>query len=155
MTTTAHDFRALGILYLALLLGPLFMLMIILTVDNNEMDGIELFRTIGPVISVLTMALSFVIYNSRKVQGQQIMDVDEKFLHFRTSIILRSALLEGGNLLLIMFMFLDSSDWIYLIFFAVSMGVFILVKPTPSTFITDYKLKDRDAQAIQDLNSDL
>jgi len=152
MKTTAHDFRTLGILYLALLLGPIFMLITIMAMGNREMTDMELFRTIGPVISVITMALSFVIYNSRKTQGQQILDLHEKFLHFRTSTIIRSALLEGGNILLVMFMLLDSSDWIYLIFFAVSTGVFLLVKPTPSTFIEDYKLKDGEARAIKDLS---
>ena len=151
-TITSLDFRALGILYLALLLGPLFMLMAAMIVGNGGAN-MELFQTIGPIISVMTIALSFVVYNMRKTKGQELSDLDEKFLHFRTSIIIRSAMLEFGNIILVSFVFLDASDWIYLIFFAIGMGVLLLVKPTLRTFIEDYKLNDEETRIIQNLKA--
>ena len=70
---------------------------------------------------------------------QKLEGVHAKFNHYRTSNIVRFAMLEGGNLFAIVIVLLTGSTFFYL-FFGLGMAVFLMARPSKENFINDYNV---------------
>lgn len=146
-----QDLKSLGLIHLAMLAGQIMICFVINFVANENSGTNEMLRYIGPIISIATITMSFVLYNKSKAEGQSLENLEKKAAHFRSAYIVRMALLEGGNLMLVIFMFLDfGSKWIYLIFFAVGIGVFTLIRPTLEVFAEDYRLDSAEKRKMEE-----
>ena len=150
MDTITKTMKSLNVIYLALILGQLsFMAVVIYLISDSVPDSsnMNLLRTFIPVVSVSTVAISYILYNKRREQGAELDDLVQKTSHYRTSNIIRWALVEGGNLFIIVSVLLTGSKF-FLIFFALGMGVFIVYRPTIKGFVNDYNLSSSEEKVL-------
>ena len=76
--------------------------------------------------------------------------LEEKLEHYRASFITRAALLEGSNLVALLFYFFIERNYFYLVLFALGMGAFALIRPTVDRIIEDYQLSTSEQSELQD-----
>lgn len=137
-------FRQTNILYYALLLGQiLFCLVAVFALDSAQprqsgWPG-EPFGMIVPIMMVGLFGVAFLLNNKRLAIGAGEPDLDAKVAHYRTTVIIRSALVEGANLLSVV-CFLLENNTTFLIFFACGMLVFLYFRPSVNEFMQHYGL---------------
>jgi hypothetical protein len=150
METITKTMKSLNVIYLALILGQLAFMAVAIFIANDSLPDVEnmsLLRTFIPVVSVSTVAISYVIYNKRREQGAELDDLTAKTLHYRTSNIIRWAVVEAGNLFAVVSVLLTGSMF-FLIFFALGMGVFLVYRPTIKGFVNDYNLSTSEEKVL-------
>lgn len=132
--------KQLNIIYLALIAGQIMMCGIFLLLKIQE--GGETTSTyiyIGPLISIATITAAFAIHKTHKNKARKLTIEEEKLGHHRVSNITRWALLEGGNLINVIFFYLEG-NYIYLMFFALGMIAFTMFRPTEKVFKEEYRI---------------
>ncbi|MEM1319066.1 MAG: hypothetical protein AAGG75_02355 [Bacteroidota bacterium] len=146
-----NNFKSLQVLFLALLGGQLTMCIAfcIITGLRAGFSTEGIFWALGAIISISTIIIGVLLYNQRITKGVMLTGLSDKLAHYRGTVITRLALVEGGNIVLMVFMFLDNGSTIYLIFFAFGVGVFIYFRPTAEAFIQDYKLKAKEEEELR------
>lgn len=152
MSKIKETMKSLNIIYLALILGQLAFMAVAVFIASDTVPNAEnmsLLRTFIPVVSVSTVAISYVLYNKRREQGAELEDLTEKTLHYRTSNITRWALVEAGNLFAVVSVLLTGSKF-FLIFFALGMGIFIVYRPTIRGFVNDYNLSSSEEKVLNE-----
>lgn len=130
--------KNLNVLYLALIAGQVLIcgIFLFLTIQGKE-EATSHYIFIGPLLSIATITAAFMLYNTHKKQAKKIKDEDEKLLHHRSTNIIRWALLEGGNLINVILFFLEG-NYIYLLFFAMGLLAFLMLRPTEKAFKEEY-----------------
>ena len=142
--------KSLNVIYLALILGQLIFMGIVIFLSSGtipDSENMSLLRTFIPVVSVSTAAISYVIYNKRREEGAEIEDLTEKTLHYRVSNIIRWAVVEAGNLFVIVSVLLTGSTF-FVLFFILGMAVFIVYRPTVKGFVNDYNLSTSEENVL-------
>ena len=117
MSTNKQSFKTLNLIYFALIMGQtLFALVVFFIKGEIAIEDLSPFNMIVPILSMSTIGLSYFLYNKMKASGQKLEGVHAKFNHYRTSNIVRFAMLEGGNLFAIVIVLLTGSTFFYLFF---------------------------------------
>jgi len=96
-----------------------------------------------------SIMISHYLYNNKIREGKMLKDFEEKLMHFRASSILRWALLEGVNLINLVFFFL-SKNYFFLLMFAFGFLFFLFARPSEDSFTEDYKLNFEEKQALKE-----
>ena len=135
-------FRQIITLYYALLAGQiLFCLVAVFALDSpSPMQSGWPGEPLGMVLPILMaggMMTAFLINNKRMASAAAEPDLDAKMAHYRTSVIIRSALLEGVNLFCIVGYLLEHNIT-FLYFFAAGILVFLYFRPSIKEFIQHY-----------------
>jgi len=157
--TPAEEFRSINILYLAMLAGQVMIAGVLYfvgtgseTVDSNALvkGGIDSMVIIGISIFVAAVSASFVLFNKRKVEGSGLQgSLMDKLRHYRSSFVLRAALLEGPNLMMIVFYFFLKSNIVFLLLFAVGIVLFLMIRPTVDRITQDYQLSGMEQSELR------
>lgn len=152
-----EQIKQLGLLYFALITGQLGMFAVLfLVIENNPSEtsdgavGGDSMSLIIALFCIMSIGMSFFIYNKRKESGRQLTDgLSEKVAHFRASFMVRAAVIEGVNFLTLIVYFFIDRNYIYLILFAVGISAFFLIRPTVDRIIEDYQLSANEQSELR------
>jgi len=147
-----NQLRVTVILYISLLIGITLILIISLLVFQNKDPETEklfdsFFIVALPIIGLLIMIFSRIIYN-RRISGFDLRaDLSAKITNYRTSKIIVWAMIEGACIFtLVITMF--SSHYIYIVVFIFLVGYYILLRPTRESLINDMRLNSEESDLI-------
>lgn len=144
-----EHFKQINILWLALLMGQLvFFAVVFFFINSTEGESLDILRTIVPMLLLGALGGVYFISKKRSTDGAALETLQEKAEHYRATIVIRSALLEGANLMAIVGMLSDSPQP-YLPYFAVGIAAFLYFRPSVDRFIQDYQLKAQEAEALR------
>lgn len=149
-------FRQVNILYYALLAGQvLFCLVVLFGVldpDARQSGWPEApFGLVVPVLMASTMSAAFFINNRQLSQATDQPNLGAKINHYRSTVILRSALIEGGNLFCLVVLLLENNST-YLFLFAAGLLVFLYFRPGLNEFTQHYALSGAEQAEINQLS---
>ena len=155
--SSANEFKGNYILYYALMAGQVLIALVI----SYLMIGAEMkfswemsnpFYLIAPILIFSCISISSFLFIKRMEEAKTIKGFSEKLKHYRGSIILRSAMLEGANLICIIFYFLEQNYFFLLLFF-VGFCAFLLVRPSEDNFKEIYRLTEDERMAFRKMIS--
>lgn len=137
------QFQQINILYLALLAGQILfagVVFFLLNQGQKTSDGeFNILQTIVPVVLFGAVGAVYYIEEQRKAQIGNLKELEEKVMHYRGRVIVRSALIEGPNLLSVIGALLTGN----IVFFAIfggGLAVFYFYRPRLDRFFQEYKL---------------
>ncbi len=145
--------RSTYLLYLALLLGQfVFCLIVIfmLTQPDSPMirEGTD-YLYLGLLVIFMAGSAAMFVNQLRNKQISKIRaNFEGKVLHYRTTVIMRSAMVEAGNLFCIVLSILERSLTPLLIF-ALGLLVFIYFRPRVEEIATNYQLTGEERQKLE------
>lgn len=143
------QFKSINILWLALLAGQLiFFTVIYFVMPGTGSSDLGIFETLVPIFLLGALTVGYYINKMRMNQGAELEGLEQKLEHYRATVIMRSALFEGANLMAVIAMFLDRPEP-YLVYFAVGVAAFIFFRPSIEKFISGYQLKEQEAQELR------
>ena len=139
------SFKQIQILYYALFMGQAFMALVIfyLMQEGYENSPEFPFDIIIPGAVVMGFAISYFIGQQRKNDIPVNGNMQEKLDHYRTTNILKWAILEGGNLISLILTFVMASTN-YLLWFGLGLAAFVLLRPAKDKFMEEYQVKSRE-----------
>lgn len=155
MENQVNNFRGTLIIYYALLIGQLLICIILSFLTISESNP-TLDMSFGDIKQLLVLLLlpgaimiSHYLYSNKIREGKRLSGYGEKVEHFRASSILRWALLEGVNLINLIFFFL-SQNYFFLLTFAFGFLFFLFARPSEDGFTEDYKLTYEEKQDFKE-----
>ncbi len=156
--STQNEFKSIYIFYYALLAGQVLIALVIsyLMIGSEISFGWEMsspFYLIAPVLMLGSITVSSILFSKRIDEAKSIRGgLHSKLEHYRSSIILRSGLLEGANLVCIIFYYLEQNYFFLLLFF-IGFGVFLLVRPSEEMFKEKYRLTEEERMEFRKMTS--
>ncbi|MFK7773648.1 MAG: hypothetical protein AB8F94_15970 [Saprospiraceae bacterium] len=146
--STANEFKGNYIIYYALVAGQVLIALVIsfLMMGNEITFGWDMsnpFHLIAPILMLSSISMSSFLFTKKMEEAKNIKGLFSKLAHYRSAIILRSAVIEGVNLACIIFYFLEQNYFFLLLFF-IGLGVFLLVRPSEEFFREKYRLTEEE-----------
>ncbi len=146
------NFRNLNILFLALLLGQLLFAGVayFLNMDKDPAEAAMKNADFAILVPGALLAGFLGAYLLDKAQANKAPvkgTPEEKLTHYRTSLIIRLALMEGANFLAIIAYFLTQEN-IYLVYAALGIGAFVMFRPTISQFSQRYHVSGKELEQL-------
>ena len=146
--STQNDFKANYILYYALIAGQVLLVLVIsyLMMDSEitfNWDISNPFHLIAPILMLSCISMSSLLFTKKMEEAKSLTGLSSKLEHYRSAIILRSALLEGANLICIIFYFLEQ-NYFFLVLFFIGLGAFLLIRPSEEMFREKYRLTEEE-----------
>lgn len=137
-------FYQINILYYALLAGQILFCIIILFAlldpETRQSGWPEApFGLIVPILLASIIPIVFFINNRQLSQATDQKDLPAKAAHYRTLVLLRSALIEGANLFCLVALLLENNST-FLIFFGAGLLLFLYFRPSVNEFLQHYQL---------------
>lgn len=123
-------FQQLRLIFLALLGGQLLFCGVVyfLLQEASPAPGFDNFQFFIPAFLLVCTGLAFWINNRRLEQGRELKDPVARAENYRSTVILRLALIEGANLFAIIAALISENSSL-LLNFAVGLLVFIWFRP--------------------------
>lgn len=147
-------FQTTQIIYYGLLAGQ-FMLaavMVFLTFQSNVTKlSVDLSNPLILCSIVLTIGIVLLvmfIHNKQREKSTQIDNLKQALPHFQSAIVMRSAAVEGVNLMNLIFFYLERNPF-YLLAFSFGIFVFVALRPTLNLLKKDYNLKEREVDLLK------
>ena len=149
--------KQLGILYFALIAGQLLVavLLFMFAEDRSaqEADGAVGDSTISLVVAffcLMSIGMSFFLYNKRKEIGRKLTGTtSDKLTHYRSSFLVRAAMIEGANLVALIFYFFIERNMVFLVLFALGIAAFLIIRPTVDRIVEDYQLSASEQSELR------
>ncbi len=152
-----NNFKSIKIIYYALAMGQFLIacVMVFLLKDDEikfswEIDNMV--HIIGTFLLISCITISTFFYNKKIGEGKSLSGFLEKLVHYRETVILRSSLLEGANLVCIVFFFLEQ-NYFFLLLFVIGFVAFLMVRPSVNTFKENYKLNEEERMELRKMTS--
>ena len=148
-------FKSTLVLYYALLVGQILICIILsfLVISEKnptlDMSFADIKQLLVLLLVPAAIMISHYLYSNKIREGKKLNGFKEKISHFRASSVMRWSLLEGVNLINLIFFFL-SGNYFFLITFSFGFLFFLLARPSENGFIQDYKLDYEEKQAFKD-----
>ncbi len=148
------DFQAIRIVHGALCLGSLLFFIIVYFVLGVEEaalgqgDDMKIFNYLVPVLIVSGLLLSRMMDRTRLGAFKFPGTLPDKFIDYRSRIILRSALIEGPILFAIVLLMLTGNK-LNVLYIAIGWLALLYVRPHMAEFIKDYQLTGQEQQEMQ------
>ncbi len=151
-------FKLLNIIHKALLGGQLvFMIVSVFLVLSGTFEAFlaeerNLFFIIVAIMAAGGLFAGNFLYNKQLNSIIQLNDFIEQFTKMRALIIMRLALLEGPTILAIIFYLLTGS-WLFLLFAAVLLLLFLKLKPDKEKIIEELEFSEEKKRQLADPNT--
>lgn len=147
-----NQLKITNIIFLSLTLGMLsFFLIIIVLIQNKENSNADeldkIFTFIVPLIGLIMMFISRVIYNQMISKFPSGGNILQKIGNYRTAKIVAWAMIEGACFLAIIATML-TSNYLYVAVFIFLFGYFFLIKPSKESLIRDMRLNSDESDLI-------
>lgn len=149
-----QQFRLTSQIYMALFLGQLLFAGIVFwMITGKTADASENYRSFSfdrlPLMIALTGLTGALLMNKlRTAQGALLSDIPLILRHYHTTVLLRSAILEGCNLIVLTLALINGNLY-YLGYFAVGMVGFLYFRPTPDSLSREYGLTQGQEQELK------
>jgi hypothetical protein len=142
----SEQFRVIGIIYSALIIGLItFFAIALFIVENKKIEPIqsinEIFKFLIPVAGFAVMFLARSIYNKNIYSVNFNDDQLTKIAKYRTFKIVQWAQIESVAFLSNVG-FILTGNYFYAIVFLFMLGYFILIKPSKEQFIRDFRISN-------------
>lgn len=147
-------YRSTTVLFYALLSGQLlFCLVVVYLVmeygPRPEGESVAISPLYALLAVLLTAAGAYYMNRLRTQQAAQLhVNLEAKLLHYRTSVILRSAIIEAGNFLALTLALL-LMNLQPLLFFALGLLIFLYFRPRLEEVVTTYRLTPEEQRQLQ------
>jgi hypothetical protein len=143
--------RQLHLIFLALAIGQvLFGLLVLYMLRSGlyraEPSGLP-FDLLAPVILFGTAALAYWLNKRLSENGKVQPGLDNKALQYRNAAIIRLAVLEGGNLFLVLAALLEGRAH-FLLFFALGLLIFFYFRPSRDNFVASFELSQAEQREL-------
>lgn len=144
-------FRSTFMLYIALFIGQIlfcFVVIFLITQPDRLPPGESRYPFLGLLIVFLSAGAAWYLNQLRRTQAGQIRaNTEGKVLHYRTSVILRSAVMEAGNLFCLVLALLEH-NMNQLLFFAIGLAIFFYFRPQVTEIAEVYGLTKPEKEAL-------
>lgn len=145
-------FRSTYLIYVALLIGQIvfcFIAIFLITQpDRMPKEGSD-YPFLALLVLFLAGGAAWFVNNLRRQQAQQITaNFDGKLLHYRTSVIMRSAMMEAGNLFCLILAMLEGS-LSPILFFCLGLGLFLYFRPQLAEVAQVYQMTEQERQELE------
>ncbi len=145
-------FQQLNVLYYALLVGQVLFAAVVYFLLSNDMTDhalpdASLFQWLVPPVIMAGAGAAYLLNRQRQAQLDQLADLPAKTDHYRSSVIIRSALMEGANLFAVIAALIDV-NMTYLFYFAVGLLAFIYFRPSKDEFSSAYDLSAAEREQL-------
>jgi hypothetical protein len=147
------NFKQIRMSFFALLAGQIFYFLVsfFLVMTNSvvvDKDYDSLIGFMVPIIVVILVVGSKLLYSrlvNRKIKESSL---DEKIFSYRTSNIIKFALLEAANLLSVT-LYLITGDFLYVGMFIIVTALYLMNIPDKEKFIVEYELNREDINKLK------
>lgn len=155
--TSQNYFKSLTIIHAALLFGQIiFGIAAGYLVVNGYLDGnkelYDIFQIIVPLGVIGSIWGSSQIMKSRLENIRGKSKLEDKLGYYRSSLIIKFALLEGASLFAII-CFLLTADYFLLALAGLTIAIFFINKPTRDKIVTDLDLNYEESMLIRGTKS--
>jgi hypothetical protein len=145
-------FSALNILFIALFIGQTIYFFVGLYMNQSaNIDGFgglnTIFMFITPIIVLSIILASKFIYSKLVTEFDKSSSLDQKLVSYRTTNLIKLALLEGANIFNISVMII-TANYFFTALFIIIIVLFFFNKPNKEKFIMDYEVSVNDALKI-------
>ncbi len=137
-----QQINQLTIIYIAMILGQIFFLVIIFFIFKQNGTGFDIpeakyvFTYLAPLLTIGAIPAGYFLYSRQCKNGANLESIEQKFNTFRTASIIKYALFEfAGMINLLAYMFTYSQQFIFL--FLIVIVIFLINKPSESRFNSD------------------
>ncbi len=134
------DLKQTNIIYLALLAGQVLLAVVIYLLLIDPEKGVQdgrLYQWLVPLVIVGVVVAARAFDNWYLNQAKPSQDQQYKERHYVGRVIMRLAIVEGGNLLALMVAIITNNP-LYILFCGMGLGVFYFFRPKASEFEEQY-----------------
>lgn len=139
-TSPDSPIKILLIVFAALLIGQCIFLGVILLVHAQGFqlveEGVEIFQYVAVALTLTAIGVSTFLYRNMTNQAQVQSPSPDPIATYQTATIIRLAILEGGNMVNLVFYLLTGKE-IFLVLFAVIIAAFVLARPASDNVASD------------------
>jgi hypothetical protein len=146
------NFQQIKLLYLSLLVAQLIFAVVILMTTGiprhfGKLAPDDLYLLLGILLSFGSIFTANWINHQRKGLVNRMDALPEKLMHYRSLVIIRSALVEGANIMTLTFALLTGQGFFYIIFVAGFLA-FLYFRPSKREFSEDYDISPTDMKGV-------
>ena len=151
--TSREYFKAMLVLWLALMGGQVFFGLIVFYLNNSgsytpqEKNLKDIFIYLVPIFAVYGVVAGSIIFKRRLNSSKNKMSLMEKLNDYRAALIIRYALLEGSTFFSLV-SYLLTGDSLFLYISILIIAVFIILKPSAEKVINDLELNPSESHMI-------
>lgn len=148
------QYRQTSLIYRALFVGQLlFALVVFWMVTSKAAALAENYRSytfdrLPMMVALIGIAGAMLMNKLRSSQGAAIEDVPQILQHYHTTVMLRSAILEGCNLI-VLTLALINGNLFFMLYFGIGMAAFLYFRPTVENLAKDYGLTPQQEAALK------
>lgn len=151
-TSSKIDFRSLFIVFLGLIGGQVIFAAVayfLNSTGNNEPSMANAdFAYLVPLVLLACFLGAYFWDRSRSSTNTQVKEeLKQRMDHYRTTVVVRLAILEGANILSII-AYLLTNEYVYLVYFALGLGASLAFRPSRGQFQQRYLVSNRDMERI-------
>jgi hypothetical protein len=149
-----QQYKQTSLIYTALFIGQLlFAVVVVWMITGKTANTTEGYRSYAfeqlPLIIALTGLTGALLMNRlRTTQGAGLENIGRVLQHYHTTVILRSAILEGCNLIVLTLALLHG-NLLYLIYFGLGMAGFLYFRPSPEGLAKEYGLTRQQEEELK------
>ncbi|MEL6970569.1 MAG: hypothetical protein AAFO02_10390 [Bacteroidota bacterium] len=115
---------------------------------GDQEDGSD-YPFLALLIIFLAAGAAWFVNRLREQQAQTIeANHDGKVLHYRTTVIMRNAMLEAGNLFCLILALLEGT-MAPILFFCLGLGVFLYFRPKVAELVSIYSMTEQERQRLE------
>lgn len=150
--TSRTLFRSTFLIYVSLLLGQIafsmFTVFLITQPDRTLKEGSD-YPFLGILIVFLAAGAAWYVNKLRYQQLPKLrFNHDGKLLHYRTTVIMRSAMVEAGNLFCLILALLEGS-LTPILYFCLGLVAFLYFRPQLSELVREYGMNEEERQRLE------
>jgi len=134
-------FKQLQLIFFALLAGQVvFAGVVYYTISQSlaQTSEMPMFTYLIPLVLLSAVAMSYFLNKQLKAQASEQKTEDEKSIHYKRRVILRAAILEGGNLMAIIAVLITGQMY-FMLYFLLGIIIFYFFRPTEQEMQEDYQ----------------
>ncbi|GAB5551658.1 MAG: hypothetical protein Sapg2KO_12490 [Saprospiraceae bacterium] len=133
------DFKRLQFIFYSLAAGQIFFAAVVYFMIHqaNEFSDIPMLSIIVPVAVLGSIGLGYFMNERFRSDANEQTTADAQMEHYKRRVIMRSAIMEGGNLIALVACLVTGTVNFFL-FFAFGIAVFIYFRPTLTEMANDY-----------------
>lgn len=152
---TMQQYKQTSLIYSALFIGQLlFAVLVVWMITTgkaaNATEGYRsyTFEQLPLIIALTGLTGAFLMNRLRTTQGAGLENIGRVLQHYHTTVILRSAILEGCNLIVLTLALLHG-NLLYLIYFGLGMAGFLYFRPSPEGLAKEYGLTRQQEEELK------
>jgi predicted membrane channel-forming protein YqfA (hemolysin III family) len=147
-----NQLKVTNTIYYSMITGVILFFIVVMVFiqskDPSEYKELnEIFRIVVPLIGLMTMFVSRMVYNKMVSKNTGGDDLLKKITDYRTAKIVSWAMIDGACFFSLVAAMI-TADYLYIAVFIFLFGYFFLMKPSKESFIRDMRLSSEESDRI-------